>query len=124
MLKKPGSGSCGVWSASLPSIYHDLREAITLCINPAHHPGPQFDKLEAAFGRISNTIMEKGHMLSRSLYLTLIQALIAMAAIPQKWENLIPIICNSFEIQDLEVLDLVDIRHQGHRKVYYPVGRK
>jgi hypothetical protein len=50
-------------SASLPSIYCNLREAITLHINPAHHPGPQFEKLEAAFGHISNTLLEKGHLL-------------------------------------------------------------
>jgi hypothetical protein len=96
-------------SASLPSIYCNLREAITLCINPAHHPGPQFNKLEAAFGHISNTIIGKGSHAKRISVPDTIQALIAMAAIPQKWENLIPIICNSFEIQDLEVSDIKDI---------------
>jgi hypothetical protein len=47
-------------SATIPSVYHDLREAITICINPAHHPGPQFEKMEAAFGHMSSTQIGKG----------------------------------------------------------------
>jgi hypothetical protein len=96
-------------SASLPSVYRDLREAITLHINPAHHPGLQFDKLEAAFGCISNTVIGKGSYAKRIAVPDTIQALIAMAAIPQKWENFIPIICNGFKIQDLEVSDIKDV---------------
>jgi hypothetical protein len=96
-------------SPSLPSVYCNLREAITLHINPAHHPGPQFDKLEAAFGCISNTTIRKGSSTKKIHVPEIIQALIMMAAIPSKWENLIPIICNSIEIQDLEVTDIKDI---------------
>jgi hypothetical protein len=95
--------------ASFPSIYRDFREAITMCINPSHHPGPQFDKVEAAFTRISNTTIGKGSKIKRLSLPSHFQALIAMAAIPLKWENLIPIIQNGYEIKDLTFGDIRDI---------------
>jgi hypothetical protein len=96
-------------SATLPSIYCNLREAITTCINPAHHPGPQFEKMEAAFGHISNTVIGKGSSAKKLHIPDIIQALIAMAAVPNKWEYLIPIVCQNVEIKDLEISDTKDI---------------
>ena len=34
---------------TVPSIYKDFKEAISICINPNQHPATQFDKLSAAF---------------------------------------------------------------------------
>jgi transposase InsO family protein len=96
-------------SATLPSVYRDLREAITIRINPAHHPGPQFEKMEAAFGRMSSTQIGKGSSARKLHVPDVIQALIAMAAIPNKWEYLIPILCQNIEIDDLEIADIKDI---------------
>ena len=42
-------------TASVPTIYKDFKEAITIQFNPNQHPGPQFDKLTAAFGRLAAT---------------------------------------------------------------------
>jgi transposase InsO family protein len=95
--------------ASFPSIYCNFREAITMCINPSHHPGPQFDKVEAAFTRIANTTIGKGSKIKRLSLPSHFQALIAMAAIPLKWENLIPIIQNGYEIEDVTFGDIRDI---------------
>jgi hypothetical protein len=90
-------------AASIPSVYCDLKEAISMRINPNQHPGPQFDKLSAAFGRISAISIGSGSTTRRMEVQTKLQALIAMVAIPAKWENLIPIICNSNEIDDLNI---------------------
>jgi hypothetical protein len=51
--------------------------------------------MEAAFGHISNTVIGKGSSAKKLHIPDIIQALIAMAAVPNKWENLIPIVCNS-----------------------------
>jgi hypothetical protein len=90
-------------AASIPSVYRDLKEAISMHINPNQHPGLQFDKLSAAFGRISAVSIGSGSTVRKMEVQTELQALIAMAAIPAKWENLIPIICNSNEIDDLNI---------------------
>jgi hypothetical protein len=39
----------------------------------------------------------------------LLQALIAMAAIPSKWENMIPIIANGYEPEDLDLNTIQDM---------------
>jgi hypothetical protein len=87
--------------ASIPSIYRDLKEAISVHINPNQHPGPQFDWMTAAFGLMSATSIGPRRM--KVDISELLQGLIVMAAIPTKWENLIPIICNGYEIHDLDI---------------------
>jgi hypothetical protein len=87
--------------ASIPFVYKDPKEAISIHLNPNQHPGPQLDKMCAAFGCLGaasfgprNTTVDISPLL---------QGLIAMAAIPQKWDNLIPIICNGYETHDIDI---------------------
>ena len=39
---------------SLPSVYKDFKEAISIRFNPNQHPAVQFDKLAAAFGHLAH----------------------------------------------------------------------
>ena len=49
----PGLNAEDLWNwvkdtygtASIPTVYQDLKEAISVRINPNQHPGPQFDKM-------------------------------------------------------------------------------
>ena len=90
-------------SASIPSVYRDLKEAISIHINPNQHPGPQFDKMSAAIQRLS-AVSYTVNKRKKSLAIDLIVAeLIALPAIPMKWENSIPIICSSYELEDITI---------------------
>jgi transposase InsO family protein len=94
-------------AASVPSIYKDFKEAISTRFPANQHPAPQFDKLAACFARLSSVTFGTGAKIQRLSIPNQIQALIAMAALPPKWEHLIPIICQG---PDLEDLDMGDVR--------------
>ena len=95
-------------AATVPMIYKDFKEAISIRFNPNQHPGPQFDKLAAAFARLGavtfGTPPDETHLTIAGQ----IQALIAMAALPPKWEFLIPIISQNIELTDLALGDVRD----------------
>ena len=113
-------------STSIPSIYCDLKEAISIHINPNQHPGPQFDKISAAIQRLLVVSYTVGKV-KRNLALDpVVVGLIALATVPSKWENLIPIICSSYELEDIiigTVRDQVvtqyenEINHGGHKQL-------
>ncbi len=93
-------------AVSMPHIYKDFKEAVSICFNPNQHPAPQFEKMAAAFsclGAVTISTVPNQTTLSISLQL---QALIAMSALPTKWDNLIPIICNRVAIADLKLDDI------------------
>jgi hypothetical protein len=96
-------------SATLPSVYRNLKEALSICFNPNQHPGPQFDKMAAAFGRLGLVSFGSGYKAKKVNVTDLLQALIAMAAIPSKWENMIPIIANGYEPEDLDLNTVQDM---------------
>ena len=105
----PGLNAEDLWNwvkdtfggASIPSVYRDLKEAISICINQNQHPGPQLDKITAAIQRLSAVSYMVGKT-QRNLGLDpVVVRLIALAAIPAKWENLIPIICSNYELEDV-----------------------
>jgi hypothetical protein len=64
--------------ALIPFIYRDLKEAISIRINPNQHPGPQLDKMCAAFGCLGAASF--GPMNTTVGVSPLLQGLIAMAA--------------------------------------------
>ena len=89
--------------ASIPSVYCDLKEAISICINPNQHPGLQLDKITAAVQRLSVVSYMVGKTTQNLELDPVVVGLIALAAIPAKWENLIPIICSNYELEDVTI---------------------
>ena len=87
---------------SIPTCYRDLKEAISIRFNPAKHPGPQIDRMIAAFNRISQTVTARSITVDLTIN-TVLQGLIAMAAIPPKWENLVSILCANNELAELDI---------------------
>src|ERR1700761_9231293 len=86
---------------TLPSVYKDFKEAISVRFNPNQHPAAQFDKLAAAFGCLANVTIGTGdneHTLALS---TELQALIALAALPPKWETLVAVIIQNYDLDDI-----------------------
>ena len=74
---------------TLPSVYKDFKEAISVWFNLNQHPTAQFDKLAAAFGCLAHVtigIDNDQHTLKIQEEL---QALIALAALPPKWETMV-----------------------------------
>ena len=129
----PGKNAEDLWNwvkdtyggASIPSVYCDLKEAISIRINPNQHPGAQFDKIQAAIQRLSAVSYTVGKI-TRNLALDpVVVGLIALAAVPAKWENLIPIICSSYELEDIVIGTIREqvvtqyeneVNHGGHKQ--------
>src|SRR6202046_4814307 len=93
-------------AVSLPIIYKDFKEAISICFNPNQHPAPQFEKMAAAFSRLGAVTVGTGANAVTLDVKDPLQALIALAALPPKWEPLIPIICSNVNIEDLDLSDV------------------
>ena len=87
---------------TLPSIYKDFKEAISPQFNSNSHCAAQSSKLTAAFGCLALVTVGTGaDQLTLKVYDEL-QALIALSALPPKWETQISIITqnsDSFPIQ-------------------------
>ena len=89
---------------NIPTVYKDFKEIISFHINPNQHPTPQFDCLSAAFGHLGNTEV---HGSKGSLRLPeILEGLIVLAAIPHKWEHLIPIITTTNAIDDVTFVEV------------------
>src|SRR6266571_3806772 len=91
---------------SMPRIYKDFKEAISIRFNPNQHPTPQFEKMAAAFARLGAVTVGTGANQTTLAITPQLQALIALSALPAKWENLIPIICAGVAIADLKLDDV------------------
>src|SRR5712671_3566144 len=77
----------------------DFKEALSLRINPNIHPGPQIDKMSAAFQRLSATKM---------IIPNQVQAMILLAALPPKWDLIVSIVTTANDLDDLEFSDARD----------------
>ena len=88
---------------SLPSVYKDFKEAISIRFNPNQHPAAQFDKLAAAFGRLAHvTVGEEDDQHTLKIQEEL-QALIALAALPPKWETMVALITQNYDPSDISL---------------------
>src|ERR1700744_3657853 len=93
-------------AATVPSIYKDFKEAISIRINPNQHPAAQFDKLSAAFARLGAVTFGTGANATNLSIKNQLQALIGLAALPAKWEHLVPILCQSTLLDNLKLSDV------------------
>ena len=90
--------------SNVPTIYKDFKEVFSFRINPNQHPAAQFDRLSAAIGRLKATTI-KGRSEQLTLHTTF-QGLIALAALPSKWEHLVPIIITTTDIEDVTLSEV------------------
>ena len=87
---------------SIPTCYRDLKEALSIRFDPFKHPGPQIDRMVAVFNRISQTVTSG--LITVDLTINpVLQGLIAMAAIPTKWEHHVSIICSGNDLAELDI---------------------
>src|SRR6202012_1266898 len=93
-------------AATVPSIYKDFKEAISIRINPNQHPAAQFDKLSAAFARLGAVTFGTGTAATNLSIKNQLQALIGLATLPTKWEHLVPILCQSTTLENLKLSDV------------------
>ena len=91
---------------TLPSVYKDFKEAISIWFNLNQHPAVQFDKLAAAFGCLESVTIGTGANIVDLWIQEQYQALIALAALPPKWEMQISIITQSIALKDLGLIDV------------------
>ena len=75
-------------------ILQDFKEAMSIRIKADQNPSIPLDRLSAAFQRLTNA---KIHIPSQ------IQAMIALSALPQKWEVLVPVIIQTVNLDDLDL---------------------
>ena len=94
--------------ATVPSIYKDFKEVISIRFNPNQHPSAQFDKLAAAFGCLALVTVGTAPNQTSLMVQNQLQAMIALAALPQTWENQISIITQNVELHDLDLNDVWD----------------
>src|SRR6266404_1807862 len=87
----------------LPSlmVYKDFKQAILICFNPNQHPATQLNRMATAFQRLSNVTIGSGHHLTWITIPPQLQAMIALTALPSKWEHLVQIIINSTKMDQL-----------------------
>ncbi len=83
--------------ATAPTVFRDFKDCLGAHISVNHDPTQYFDKLFAAFGRMSSAEVAVPPQL---------QAMIALAALPQKWEMLVSIVTGDTELQDLDLGDV------------------
>jgi gag-polypeptide of LTR copia-type len=86
-------------AATLTSIYKEFCTVTTMTFNPAQHPTPQLDKMQAAFSCLFTSSMPIPDQM---------QGLILLNWVPNHWEHLIPIITQNFNIEDLNFKDVCD----------------
>ena len=89
---------------NIPTVYKDFKEIFSFWINPNQHPAPQFNCLSVALGRLKSTRI-KGRSEVLTLHDTL-QGLVALAALPNKWEHLVPIVITTNDIEDVTLAEV------------------
>ena len=87
---------------TIPTLYRDLKEAISIHFDSSKHPGPQIDRMVVVFNCISQTITP-GLITVDLTINSVMQGMIVMATIPPKWENLVSIICANTDIVELDI---------------------
>src|SRR6202012_2610016 len=91
---------------TVPSIYKDFKEAISIHINPNQHPTAQFDKLSAAFAHLGAVTFGTGAATTNLSIKNQLQALIGLVTLPTKWDHLVPILCQSTTLENLKLSDV------------------
>jgi len=101
-------------TATPTSTYKDFKEALGIRIRTDSHPGMAIDKMAACFQRLAS---------NKVILPDSIMAMIMLAALPQKWEMLVPVIMQTTELDKLDISDVRDAvisqyetesaRHQG-----------
>ena len=82
------------------TIYKDFKEAISIRLRAETDPTPQVDKMAAAFERLrgANIVVPEA-----------LQAMILLAALPTKWEHLVPIVTIGSKISTLAFKSTADV---------------
>ena len=88
---------------TLPSVYKDFKEVISIRFNLNQHPAVQFDKLTAAFGCLAHVTIGTDNDQHNLKIQEDLQALIALAALPPKWETMIALIMQNFDLADISL---------------------
>jgi len=83
-------------------VYKDFKEALSICFNPNTPPAPQLDRMVAAFQCLSLVNAGTAPNVTNLAIPTQLQALIALAALPHKWEHLVHILIHSEDLDDLD----------------------
>src|SRR6266404_563957 len=86
---------------TIPMVYKDFKEAISIRFNPNQHPAAELNRMAAAFQRLSNITIGSGHRLTWISNPPQLQAMITLTVLPSKWEHLVQIIINSTEMDQL-----------------------
>ena len=87
---------------TIPTLYRDLKEVISIHFDLSKHPGPQIDRMVVVFNCISQIITAGSIMVDLTIN-SVMQGMIVMATIPPKWENLVSIICTNTDIVELDI---------------------
>ena len=93
---------------TLHSVYKDFKEAIFVQFNPNQHPAAQFDKLAAAFGRLAHVTIGTDNDQHTLKIQEELQVLIALAALPLKWETMIALITQNYNLADISLKVVCD----------------
>ena len=101
---------------SIPTCYRDLKEALSIRLNPTKHPGPQIDRMVVVFNRIAQTITSGSITVDLTIN-PVLQGLIVMAAIPPKWEHHVSIICAGNDLAELDIETVRDTTGHHHYSV-------
>ena len=97
--------SCDIWQVLkkayrqllAPTVFKDFKECLGVHISMNHDPTVYFDKLYAAFRHMQSA----GVGIPKQL-----QAMIALAALPQKWKMLVSIVTGDIDLKNLDLMDV------------------
>ena len=78
---------------TVTGVFRDFKEALNIRLKPDGHPGNQIDQMVAAFQRCATSITVPDQL----------QAMILLTAMPQKWEMLVVIITQNYELAGIEL---------------------
>jgi transposase InsO family protein len=84
---------------SLSTVYKDWKEVQNTRFNSTQHPGPVFEKLDAAYSRLNGVYLKGFNTLTIQPQL---QALMTLASLPKEWEEIVTIITSQTAFPDLE----------------------
>ena len=83
-------------TATVSTVFRDFKDCLEARIRTNSDPTPYFDKQSAAYGRMHAAEVVVPPQL---------QAMIVLAALPQKWELLILVVTGDTELKDLELAE-------------------
>jgi hypothetical protein len=83
---------------SLSTVYKDWKEVQSIQFNSTQHPGPVFEKLDAAYSRLNGVYLKGLDTLTIQPQL---QALMMLASLPKEWEEIVTIIMLQTVFPDL-----------------------